>query len=82
MVSRVCAGSTCHVLSSFQGARRADVVEEQKGYATMAGTFKLTFKGHSTGSLSYNAADADIEVCEAGSAFGMNGTLWRCGYCF
>lgn len=47
---------------AFQGARRADVTEAAKGFATMAGTFKLTFKGHSTDSLSYNAAAADIKV--------------------
>lgn len=33
------------------------------GSASMGGTFKLTFKGHSTDSISYNAADADVAVC-------------------
>lgn len=28
----------------------------------MAGIYKLTFKGHSTDSLSYNAVAADIQV--------------------
>lgn len=47
-----------------QGARRAVATEEVKGYATMGGTFKLTFKGHSTDSLSFNAGASIIEVCE------------------
>lgn len=45
-----------------QGARRADVTEVSKGYASMGGTFKLTFKGHSTESISYNAGATDIQV--------------------
>lgn len=46
----------------WQGARRADVTEVSKGYAVMGGTFKLTFKGHSTDSISYNADATDIQV--------------------
>lgn len=39
------------------------MTEASKGYATMGGTYKLTFKGHSTDSISYNAGAADIQVC-------------------
>lgn len=51
----------CHSLFQ-QGARRADVTEASKGYASMGGTFKLTFQGYSTNSISYNADAADIQV--------------------
>lgn len=46
----------------WQGARRADVTEVSKGYAVMGGTFKLTFKGHSTDSISYNADATVVQV--------------------
>lgn len=53
-------------LGLAQGARRTDVTEVSKGYASMGGTFKLTFKGHSTDSISYNADASDIQVGNVG----------------
>lgn len=38
------------------------MIEVSKGYASMGGTFKLTFKGHSTDTISYNAGAADIQA--------------------
>lgn len=38
------------------------MTEASKGYATMGGSFKLTFKGHSTDSMSYNADATEIQV--------------------
>ncbi|CAM9800578.1 unnamed protein product [Ectocarpus sp. 6 AP-2014] len=49
-------------IDNLEGARRADVTEVSKGYASMGGTFKLTFNGHTTDSISYNAGAADIQA--------------------
>lgn len=38
----------------------------------MGGTFKLTFKGHSTESISYNADAIDIQACGFGVQAGQN----------
>lgn len=38
------------------------MTEVSKGYASMGGTFKLTFNGHTTDSISYNAGAADVQV--------------------
>ena len=40
------------------------MTEVSKGYASMGGTFKLTFKGHSTTSISYSADAIDIQVAK------------------
>lgn len=46
----------------MQGTSDITTTEILKGYASMGGTFKLTFKGHTTDTVSYNADAIDIQV--------------------
>lgn len=62
------------ILGTFgltQGTSEITVTEVSKGYASMGGTFKLTFKGHSTDSISYNADTIDIQVVNKLMAFNL-----------